>query len=97
VAKARPSPAARYKAAGKRTDPEHGEPLPVHSFRTLLGDLATLTRNVVQLGKHRLNILLAAPQKCSTGHSNCSASRLPRRQQHQTKLQPSQELALRNR
>lgn len=55
VAKARPSLAARYKAASKRTDPEHGEPLP--------GDLATLTRNVVQLGKHRLNILLAAPTK----------------------------------
>ena len=63
VAKARPSLAARYKAASKRTDPEHGEPLPVHSFRTLLGDLATLTRNVVELGKHRLNILLAAPTK----------------------------------
>jgi Transposase DDE domain len=63
VAKARPSPAARYKAASKRTDPAHGEPLPVHSFRTLLADLATLTRNVVQLGKHRLNILLAAPTK----------------------------------
>jgi hypothetical protein len=63
VAKAKPSPAARYKAASKYTDPAHGEPLPVHSFRTLLADLATLTRNVVQLGKHRINILLAAPTK----------------------------------
>jgi len=63
VAKARPSPAARYKAASKHTDPAQGEPLPVHSFRTLLADLATLTRNVVQLGKHRVDILLAAPTK----------------------------------
>jgi hypothetical protein len=63
VAKAKPSPAARYKAASKYTDPAHGEPLPVHSFRTLLADLATLTRNVVQLGKHRINTLLAAPTK----------------------------------
>jgi len=63
VAKAKPSPAARYKAASKRTDPAHGEALPVHSFRTLLDDLATLTRNVVQLGNHRLHILLVAPTK----------------------------------
>jgi hypothetical protein len=49
VAKAEPSPAARRKAARKRTDPADGEPLPVHSFHTLLGDLATLTRNVVRL------------------------------------------------
>jgi len=63
VAKARPSPAARYKAASKCTDPAHGEPLPVHSFHTLLADLATLTRNAVRFGKDRLHILLAAPTK----------------------------------
>lgn len=63
VAKARPSPAARYKAATKCTDPAHGEPLQVHSFRTLLADLATLTRNAVRFGKDRLNILCAAPTK----------------------------------
>src|SRR5216110_1636695 len=45
VAKAQPSPAAQRKAARQRTDPADGEPLPVHSFHTLLGDLATLTRN----------------------------------------------------
>src|SRR5205814_234360 len=45
VAKARASPAARRKAA----DPADGEPLPVHSFRTLLADLATMTRNTVRL------------------------------------------------
>jgi len=62
VAKAKPSPAARYKAASKRTDPAHGEPLPVHSFRTLLADLATLTRNLVELGTGRAE-LLAVPTK----------------------------------
>ena len=41
VAKAEPSPAARRKAA--RTDPADRELLPVHSFHTLLGDLATPT------------------------------------------------------
>ena len=61
VAKARPSPAAQRKAAGKRTEPVNGEPLPVHSFHTLLGDLATLTRNVVRLGRDRLTAILATP------------------------------------
>src|SRR3984893_12814832 len=54
VVKAEPSPAAQRKAARKRTDPADGEPLPVHSFHTLLGDLATLTRNVVRLGRDHL-------------------------------------------
>src|SRR6266849_2212220 len=61
VAKAEPSPAAHRKAARKRTDPADGEPLPVHSFHTLLGDLATLTRNVVRLGGDRLTAILATP------------------------------------
>jgi hypothetical protein len=61
VAKAEPSPAAKRKTAGKRTDPGDGEPLPVHSFHTLLGDLATLTRNVVRLGRDRLTAILATP------------------------------------
>ena len=41
---ARRSRAARAKAASKRTP----DGLSVHSFRTLLADLATLTRNRVQ-------------------------------------------------
>jgi len=61
VAKAEPSPAAQRKAARKRTDPAQGEPLPVHSFHTLLGDLATLARNVVRLGDDRLPAILATP------------------------------------
>jgi Transposase DDE domain len=63
VAKAEPSPAAQRKAARKRTDPVDGEPLPVHSFHTLLGDLATLTRNVVRLGRDRLTAILATPTR----------------------------------
>jgi hypothetical protein len=70
VAKAEPSPAAQRKAARKRTDPAEpalakagGEPLPVHSFHTLLGDLATLTRNVVRLGGDRLTAILATPTR----------------------------------
>ena len=43
VAPARVSDAAREKARGKRT----ADGLPVHSFRTLLGDLATVARNRV--------------------------------------------------
>jgi len=63
VAKAEPSPAVQRKAARKRTDPADGEPLPVHSFHTLLGDLATLTRNVVRLGRDRLTAILATPTR----------------------------------
>ena len=60
----RPNP--RRQQAAKppaSTDPIHGETLPVHSFRTLLADLATLTRNRVQFGADRQETLLAAPTK----------------------------------
>ena len=57
VAKAQPSPAATRKARTKRTD--NGQP--VHSFRTLLADLATLTRNTVSYGKGPKLALLARP------------------------------------
>ena len=43
VAPAKASESARRKAQRKRT--EHGQP--AHSFRTLLGDLATVTKNRV--------------------------------------------------
>lgn len=61
VAKAVVSAAARAKAATKHTDSADGDVLPVHSLRTLLADLATLTRNVVRLGRDSVSILLAAP------------------------------------
>ncbi len=46
VAPAKASAAAKAKAASRQT----ADGLPVHSFRTLLQDLATLTRNTVRLG-----------------------------------------------
>jgi hypothetical protein len=57
VAKARPSPAAKRKAKTKRTD----DGLPVHSFRTLLADLGTLTRNTVRWANAPAMALLASP------------------------------------
>jgi hypothetical protein len=57
VAKAEPSPAAERKAKKKRTD----DGQPVHSFRTLLADLATLTRNIVRFGNTPETAVLASP------------------------------------
>ena len=57
VAKAQPSPAAKRKAKTKRTD----DGLPVHSFRTLLADLGTLTRNTVRWANAPTMALLASP------------------------------------
>jgi Transposase DDE domain len=61
VAKARVSEAARRKAGARLTDPMHGETLPVHSFRTLLADLGTLTKNTVCFGAKSLPTILAKP------------------------------------
>jgi hypothetical protein len=57
VAKAEPSPAAKRKTQKKRTD----DGQPVHSFRTLLADLATLTRNTVRCGKAPEMVLFVRP------------------------------------
>jgi len=61
VAKAEPSPAARRKVASKQTEPVGGVVLAVHSFRTLLNDLATLTRNVICFGGDKLSIVTTIP------------------------------------
>ena len=57
VAAAQVSPAARAKARARETD--DGEP--VHSFRTLLADLATLTRNTVRFGDNLPITVLSRP------------------------------------
>jgi len=57
VAKAQASPAAKRKAKTKRTD----DGLSVHSLRTLLADLATLTRNVVKFADAPPTVVLASP------------------------------------
>lgn len=53
VAKAGISPAARRKKARRETE----DGLPVHSFRTLLADLATATRTRVRVGEHAFDKL----------------------------------------
>lgn len=57
VAKAEVSPAAQAKAAARRTQ----DGTPVHSFRSLLADLATLTRNTVRFQDAPPTTLLATP------------------------------------
>ena len=57
VAPAKVSAAAHAKAASRKT----ADGLPVHSFRTLLQDLATLTRNTVRMGDAPQTIMLASP------------------------------------
>jgi hypothetical protein len=57
VAAALLSPAARAKAQRRRT----AEGQPVHSWRTLLPDLATLTRNTVRCGDATPATLLSTP------------------------------------
>jgi hypothetical protein len=47
VAKAERSPAGERKVAAKRTD----DGLPVHGFRSLIADLATVTRNTMTISK----------------------------------------------
>ncbi len=59
VAKAPVSAAAKRKAKGKRTD----DGLPVHSFRSLIADLATLTRNQVRFGTGDTFVMLATATK----------------------------------
>jgi hypothetical protein len=54
VAKAKVSKAAYRKASTQRVDGSDGESHPVHSFRTLLVDLATLTRNTVCFGGQKM-------------------------------------------
>src|SRR5512134_2632870 len=57
VAVAQVSPAARAKVRARKTD----DGSPVHSFRTLLADLATLTRNTVRFGDNLPISVLSRP------------------------------------
>ncbi len=61
VAKAKVSKAAYRKASTQRTEAGDGQSQPVHSFRTLLGDLATLTRNTVCFGGQKMLTVLTTP------------------------------------
>jgi hypothetical protein len=63
AAKARPSPVApaEVSPAAKAASRKTAEGQPVHSFRTLLQDLATLTRNTVRFGDAPPVTMLAKP------------------------------------
>jgi transposase len=61
VAKTQVSEAARKKACTRLSDPARGERLPVHSLRTLLADLGTLTKNTVCFGGKSELTVLAKP------------------------------------
>ncbi len=58
VAPAQRSPKAQRKAARKRTD----DGLPVHSFQTLLADLATITKNQMQMGDQSFEMITTPTQ-----------------------------------
>src|SRR5205823_1917489 len=76
----RASPAARRKAARKRTEPADGGPLPVHSFHTLLGDLAPLPAMSSASGAITSPRFSPPPPAHSIAPSICLASSPPRRQ-----------------
>ena len=57
VAPAQVSQAAKNKAASRQTAAGH----PVHSFRTLLQDLATLARNIVRIGDAPPTVMITRP------------------------------------
>ncbi len=61
VAKARVSKVAGRKASTQRTEAADGDTQPVHSFRTLLEDLATLTRNTVRFAGQKIVTVQATP------------------------------------
>ncbi len=73
VAKAKLSPAARAKAATKRT----ADGQPVHSFRTLLQDLASLTRNTVRFGDALPLVALTRPTPIHARAFELLAVKLP--------------------
>jgi hypothetical protein len=62
VARAQVSAAARAKARRRQTD----DGAPAHSFRTLLADLATLTRNTVRFGDSLPMTVLSRPAHPAT-------------------------------
>jgi hypothetical protein len=75
VAPAQRSDEAQAKAARKRTI----EDTPVHSFTSLLADLATLCANQIQPADDMPAFTMTTtPPHCSGGPSNCSTSPTPR-------------------
>ena len=68
VAPAQRSPRAQRKTRTQRTD----EGLPIHSFQTLLDDLATVTQNRIRFGASRTETtMLTTLRRCSSGLLTC--------------------------
>jgi hypothetical protein len=65
-----------------------------HSFHTLLGDLATLTRNVVRLGRDRFTAILATPTR--TQHRALDQNQTDYMTAHATNIRPFHQLQLKN-
>jgi hypothetical protein len=61
VVKATVSKAAHRKASTQRIEVGDGQVQPVHSFRTLLDDLATMTRNTVRFAGQKMLTVHATP------------------------------------
>jgi hypothetical protein len=83
-ATARPSDAARRKATSKHTDPARGDPLPVHSFHTLLAGRATWSG----LGATALRWYSPHRRPLSTVRSSDLRWRSPCSQERCTKREP---------
>ena len=82
VAKAKVSKAAQRKASTQRVDVGDGESHPVHNFRTLLGDLATLTRNTMCFGGQKTLTVQSTRRPSSVARSACWRSNWTQRRQH---------------
>jgi hypothetical protein len=61
VAKAKVAKPAYRKASAQRIDVGDGQTQPVHSLRTLLSDLATLTRNTVCFAGQKMLTVQTSP------------------------------------
>ena len=89
------APAQRSRAALRKASTQELEDgAPVHSFRTLLKELATLTRNRIRLADREATFdVWPAPPSCSTARSRCFSSCPPRCSQNRAPASRSVELA----
>jgi hypothetical protein len=98
VAKAQVSKAAYRKASTQRIELGSGEIQPVHSFRTLLDDLATLTRNTVGFGEQKTLTIHATPTPVQRRALSLLGWNWPQRRQSAPEvLEPYQWLASKKR
>jgi hypothetical protein len=82
VAKAKVSKPAYRKAATQHVDVGDGASHPVHGFRTLLVDLATLTRNTVYFGGQQTLTVPSTPTQVQRRALSLLGSNRQHRRQH---------------